>query len=190
MATTNKSKKLAFDFDRFAATEDDFDKFDDIQLHSNNSVFVPKILFRVNPDKSRVKSVYTAQINGHWYLVAADIHKQYRFDKKWKTQLFEAMDEDGHIFLIPCTEAIKSWRQSLLSAIKLAKNQWIEIQSDSNKYIFVAYSVDRQFPAVEWPEESIEKVIEAAFQNRMIVTHEDAEKYFEKRTRRIISEDD
>lgn len=61
-----------------------------------------------------------------------------------------------------------SWTTTMLGAIDLAQTKWVRIESnmDAQQYTVIVAADDLGDP--KWPEESMDKLIEAVFQGRLI----------------------
>lgn len=62
------------------------------------------------------------------------------------------------------------WNHTALQAAELAKDKWVRVSSNRNARCYDVFEATGNFPEPEWPEMSLEQMLETAFQGHYIET--------------------
>ncbi len=87
--------------------------------------------------------------------------------------LHAAIDRQNNIFLIPVQLPNEDgtrnpWHESLAQAVECAKTKWIRISANQNIQGYNIFAADADLPEPDWPDSTIETLIEVAFRGKII----------------------
>jgi hypothetical protein len=87
--------------------------------------------------------------------------------------LHAAIDRQNNVFLIPVplpgeAGTRNPWHESLAQAVELAKLKWLRITANMYTGSYDVYEAQGTLPEPEWPEQSIETLVEVAFRGKII----------------------
>ena len=89
--------------------------------------------------------------------------------------LFTVIDRYGNLSLWPVRISgedgrIDNWNRSAYEAALLAQNHWIRLSSNMSKGAYDVYMAQSEIPEPEWPEMSLDEILEVAFKDKIIQT--------------------
>lgn len=92
-------------------------------------------------------------------------------------QLHAAIDRQGNVFLIPVplpdeAGSRNQWHESLAQAVELAKVAWLRIAANLPLGAYDVYKAEGTLPEPEWPEYSIDEIVQVAFRGKIITNFE------------------
>lgn len=180
------SDKSEFDLENFRATEEG---------QTEIPVCVPTGPFRVRPGMDRsIEAVFVSRHNDQWWLVSADVESRFRVPRLWKADLYEAVRADGSYFILPITHprpGCEDYYDTLQEARQRARKEWVIAESDRDQKCYhISTATRKNLSPPEWLECDFAKLVEAAFEGRIIHTVKDAERCFGKRaSRRVLDEE-
>ena len=87
--------------------------------------------------------------------------------------LYAAIDRQNNIFLIPVPLPDEAgtrnrWHESLAQTLELAKLKWLRIAANMYTGSYDVYEAQGTLPNPEWPDQSIETLVEVAFRGKII----------------------
>lgn len=87
--------------------------------------------------------------------------------------LYAAIDRDNNVFLIPIplpneTGTRNPWHESLAQAVEHSKQSWIRIAANMRLGCYEIFEAQGLLPEPEWPEQTIEGLVEIAFRGKII----------------------
>jgi hypothetical protein len=87
--------------------------------------------------------------------------------------LFPSINRNGDIFVWPIKlpgpdGRLDRWNESALQAAKKAEDAWIRVVSNGTLGAYDVYEASGNFPDPEWPELSLEQILQIAFRGRVI----------------------
>jgi hypothetical protein len=87
--------------------------------------------------------------------------------------LYAAIDRQNNVFLIPVPLPGEAgtrilWHESLLQAVELAKRKWLRITPNMHTGSYDVYEAQGALPDPEWPDQSMETLVEVAFRGKII----------------------
>ena len=90
-------------------------------------------------------------------------------------RLHVAIDRQNNVFLIPVPlpgedGARNPWHESLAQAVEHAKQKWLRITANMHLGGYDVYQAEGVLPEPEWPDYSIDALIEVAFRGKIIRT--------------------
>ncbi|WP_448553316.1 hypothetical protein [Thalassotalea montiporae] len=135
----------------------------------------PKDVFTVCDDESLVFTTHTvADKDGNQYIVAKDIADKLSGDAKAR-QLYLAMMRTGETFVLSVpapTPANRknSWVRSAHDAVQKGMKNYIRVSRFDEAYRTI--ESQKPFKQPEWPDISLEEMIEQAFDDRFITDSE------------------
>lgn len=149
--------------------------------------------FRVHPDKERLAGpFFVARSDEQWWLIHPEVVAEVRISGLWRADLYEAMYEDGRIFIIPVTYPLpgkEGWFETLSEAVKLARKQWVTIESDRDQFCYQVYTEPKKKRAEpDWLGCDFGDLVESAFADRIVTTCDQARKKWPRSAKRSISE--
>ena len=139
----------------------------------------PDEFFRVTPGEGYSMDVNILQMktDNEWYLVDEDILPEIQLESQLKVmQLYVCVTQNSTPFvcLIPLPDSdgrLNSWHESGHKSMEEAKNFWVRRQADkSNGGYLITKASNAQLPDPKWPTESLEDLIEKAFDRYYIDT--------------------
>lgn len=129
-----------------------------------------------NPEFTMDAGILEIKEEGENYIVSPDLIPQLSNEVVIK-RLHVAINRQNSLFIwpirLPNSEGkIDDWNRSALSIAELAKRDWVRVVSNRNigMYESLIAAYKENIPEPEWPEESFEKIIQAAFKDRIIST--------------------
>ena len=132
----------------------------------------PDEFFRVMPGEKYTTDVNILQMktDNEWYLVDEDILPEIQLESQLKVmQLYVCVTQNSTPFvcLIPQPDSegrLNSWHESGHKSMEEAKNFWVRRQADkSNGGYLITKASNAQLPDPKWPTESLEDLIDKAF---------------------------
>jgi hypothetical protein len=167
-------------------------KSQDFIVDNTHQLFIPVQLpyngwFRVNPHRKGKGEPYNiVRYLNEWWLVHPKVTAKLRIPKLCLAELFEAVYSDGRTLIVPLTTSLpgkEDWNSTLNLAIKTAKKQWTSLQKDDYQDCFNhSTNAPKTLLEPEWIHDDWDKLLEQAFVDRMILSVEQAEKMFVKRS--------
>ena len=139
----------------------------------------PDEFFRVTPGEGYSMNVNILQMktDNEWYLVDKDTLPQIQLESQLKVmQLYVCVTQNSTPFLclIPLPDSdgrLNSWHESGHKSMEEAKSFWVRRQADkSNGGYLITKASNAQLPDPKWPTESLEDLIEKAFDRYYIDT--------------------
>jgi hypothetical protein len=108
------------------------------------------------------------------YMVAHDVAQQIS-ELVRAVQMHAAIDRQNNVFLIPVPMPGESgtrnpWHESLAQAVEHAKMKWLRITANMHMGGYDVYEADGALPEPEWPDHTIESLIEVAFRGKIITS--------------------
>jgi len=108
------------------------------------------------------------------YMVAHDVAQQIS-ELVRAVQMHAAIDRQNNVFLIPVPMPGESgtrnpWHESLAQAVEHAKMKWLRITANMHMGGYDVYEADGALPEPEWPDHTIEPLIEVAFRGKIITS--------------------
>ena len=87
--------------------------------------------------------------------------------------LFTAVNRQGVLFLWPARlpgadGKTDNWCESALEAIRRASGNWIRVVSNMSLSAYEVYETQAEWPAPQWPSESLSDLLRVAFKNKLI----------------------
>ena len=84
-----------------------------------------------------------------------------------------AIDRADNPFLIPVPFPAENgqrnpWHQSLLNGVEHARTKWVRVQSDKSVGVYQIHEAQGDLPAPNWPELSLDELVNIAFAGRVI----------------------
>jgi hypothetical protein len=167
-------------------------KAQDFIINDTTQLFIPVQLpyngfFRVNPNRKGTDEIYhIVRHQNEWWLVHRAVASRYRIPRLCRSELFEAVYSDGRTLIIPVTTSLpgkEDWNLTLTAAIKSAKKRWTGLRKDDYHNCYNhSTNAPNSLLEPEWQNDDWEKLLEHAFIDRMILTVDQAEKMFPKRS--------
>ena len=139
----------------------------------------PDEFFRVTPGEGYSMNVNILQMktDNEWYLVDEDILPDIQLESQLKVmQLYVCVTQNSTpcVCLIPLPDSdgrLNSWHGSGHKSMEEAKSFWVRRQADkSNGGYLITKASNAQLPDPKWPTESLEDLIEKAFDRYYIDT--------------------
>jgi len=108
------------------------------------------------------------------YIVVHDVAQQIS-ELVRAVQIHAAIDRQNNVFLIPVAMPGESgtrnqWHESLAQAVEHAKMKWLRITANMHMGGYDVYEADGALPQPEWPDHTIESLIEVAFRGKIITS--------------------
>lgn len=87
--------------------------------------------------------------------------------------LHVAIDRQNNLFMIPVPLPGQDgrrnpWHQSLADIVAIAESKWVRSVSNKKNSSYDLYTAEGNLPDPEWPELSLNEIIETAFRDRLI----------------------
>lgn len=170
---------------------------DQFALDDTSQIQVPVAIphnkpFRIHPDPDRTVTVYSSRAGDEWWLVHPDVVAKYRVPRLWQADLYQGVHENGSTFVLPVTHPLtgfETWYSSLSRAVKLARKDWISIESDRDQACYNIHAAKKNWAAApDWSDDSFSDVIELAFFDRIISTVAEARSRLPHKAKRRIEE--
>ena len=142
------------------------------------NVFVGKpnknVFFRTHrsPDMACPVMILEIKQPTEYYVVTPDV-ANHCSELVRPTMLHAAIDRQNNVSLISVplpgeTGTRNQWHESLAQAVEHAKNKWIRIAANMSIQGYEISEAQAELPEPEWPEKSIEDLIEIAFRGRIL----------------------
>lgn len=170
---------------------------DQFALDDTSHIQVPVAIphnkpFRIHPDADRTRTVHLSRAGDEWWLIHPAVVAQYRVPRLWQADLYQGIYENGTTFIMPATHPLsgcESWYSSLSRAVKLARKDWISMESDRGQACYnIASNKKHWTTKPEWPDDSFSDIVELAFFDRIITTVADAKSRLPHKTKRRVEE--
>jgi hypothetical protein len=120
------------------------------------------------------------QKDEHTYLINEDIamtHLEADGIIRYRLALATKPNDCFFLCAVPTTNLDNTWNSENLKACELAKERWVKVSSRKSEGVEgykTQFAVDEDaFPAPEWPKQTLEDLVGAAFAKRMITDHDD-----------------
>ncbi len=186
-------KKKKFNLNNYIIEDDEFQFIQKPIV----PVCLPRAPFRIHPDTERMVKVliynHKTEEENKWYLVNPQAVRKFQINGLWQAELYEGIDEDGRIFILPSTlsdQGYESYQETMETAILAARKQWSILKTFKEDRIHTVRPAKRKIAAPVWPDHDFCDVIELAFNDRVINTYEEAEMIFpKKKSSRVIIEE-
>ena len=128
--------------------------------------------FRVHPEKKMDALLLKyGEIGEEFYFIESDYEDQVNKDAK-AYRLVLAIDRQGDPFLwpivIPNEINFLGWHVSAMEAASNAELEWTKIQANKNIGAYEILSAEGDLEDPEWPELSLDELLEIAFKNKII----------------------
>ena len=135
----------------------------------------PMSFVRVHPDPawSLVGALLLERVDGQEsFLVDPVLHDEVAAVAKLKI-LFTAITRQGVLFLWPVGMTgpdgrSNSWTDSARRAADMARKQWVRVNSNQGLGAYEVVVPNGELPVPEWPDLSLEQILELAFRDRFI----------------------
>ena len=135
----------------------------------------PMSFVRVHPDRawSLVGALLLERVDGQEsFLVDPVLHDEVAAVAKLKI-LFTAITRQGVLFLWPVGMTgpdgrSNSWNDSAQRAADMARKQWVRVNSNQGLGAYEVVVPNAELPVPEWPDLSLEQILELAFRDRFI----------------------
>ena len=108
------------------------------------------------------------------YMVAHDVAQQIS-ELVRAVQMHAAIDRQNNVFLIPVPMPGESgtrnpWHETLAQAVEHAKMKWVRITANMQMGGYDVYEAGGELPEPEWPNHTVETLIEVAFRGKIITS--------------------
>lgn len=130
--------------------------------------------FQTSVDDNRSMDVYLYEdkVESTFYLVSPEVADMLGSLARAMT-LHLAIDRGDNPFLIPIPlpddrGQRNSWPASMLNAIEHARGKWVRVQSDKSMGIYQIHEAQGKLEGPNWPELSLEEIVNIAFTGRVI----------------------
>ena len=130
--------------------------------------------FQTSVDDNRSMDVYLYEdkVESTFYLVSPEVVDMLGSLARAMT-LHLAIDRGDNPFLIPIPlpddrGQRNSWPASMLNAIEHARGKWVRVQSDKSMGIYQIHEAQGKLEGPNWPELSLEELVNIAFTGRVI----------------------
>jgi len=135
----------------------------------------PMSFVRVHPDPawSLVGALLLERVEGQEsFLVDPTLHDEVAVVAKVKI-LFTAITRQGVLFLWPVGMTgpdgrSNAWNDSAQRAADMARKQWVRVNSNQGLGAYEVVVPNAELPPPEWPDLSLEQILELAFRDRFI----------------------
>ena len=130
--------------------------------------------FQTSVDDNRSMDVYLFEdkVESTFYLLSPEVADMLGSLARAMT-LHLAIDRGDNPFLIPIPlpddrGQRNSWPASMLNAIEHARGKWVRVQSDKSMGIYQIHEAQGKLEGPNWPELSLEEIVNIAFTGRVI----------------------
>jgi len=172
----NVKKSGSLDLSKFRLTPNSSETLGSKKLVSVVPVTKPskEKFFQTSTDDDRSMDVYLYEdsVESTFYLVSPQVVDI--LDKLARAMtLHLAIDRGGNPFFIPIPlpddrGQRNSWPASMLNAIEHARGKWVRVQSDKSMGIYQIHEAQGKLEGPNWPELSLEELVNIAFAGRVI----------------------
>lgn len=127
---------------------------------------------RVHPDMRFEAAVLTLNEEREAYIVAPELRDD--LVGEWApTALLLALSRQNVVFIWPLKlpgedGRLDPWNESALGIADLATRSWLRVVSNRGLGAFEAFQTVTELPDPEWPDRTIEELIDIAFRGRII----------------------
>ncbi len=112
------------------------------------------------------------------YVVLPDV-AQHLSELVRPVQIHAAIDRQNNVLLIPVPlpgedGTRNPWHESLAQAVDLAKSKWLRISANMHTGGYDVFQAEASLPDPEWPEHTMDDLIQVAFRGKIITSLEHA----------------
>jgi hypothetical protein len=150
------------------------------KLLANVPVGKPKKpqFFRAHPDYHMTVSVMILEQkeSRETYVVLPSVAQELS-ELVRPVQLCTAIDRQNNVFMIPVPlpgegGSRNPWHESLAQAVEHAKSKWLRISANMSMGAYDVYVAEGVLPDPEWPEHSVDEIVQVAFRGKIITNLE------------------